>query len=156
MATMDRPQQSGAAASPDRAGLGARARRIDGLAQWLDRSIALPFTRRRIGMDGVIGLIPGVGDALAGCLSAYIIVEAARSGARKRVLARMAANTLIDTTLGAVPLVGDLFDFAFRANLRNARLAMAEIRRVQGDPPATRPAAPSPARPQPWRKEPAR
>jgi hypothetical protein len=108
-----------------------RALRIGRLAEWLDRSIRLPFTHRRIGMDGVIGLVPGIGDAATGLMSAYIIAEAARAGARKRVLAQMALHTLVDSTLGSVPLVGDLFDFAYRSNLRNARLALDEMGRIE-------------------------
>ena len=85
---------------------------------------------RRVGVDGLVGLIPGIGDALGGAFSALLIAEAARGGARKRVLAKMAANAGIDATLGSIPLAGDLFDFAFKANRRNARLAVEELRRV--------------------------
>lgn len=106
-----------------------RTRRISQLAWVLDNSIRLPIIGRRIGIDGLIGLIPGVGDAATGALSAYLIVEAARAGVRKRALARMAGNAAIDTVIGSIPLVGDLFDMGFKANARNARIALDEIAR---------------------------
>lgn len=103
--------------------------RIEYLARLLDSQFALPGTNFRFGADGLIGLIPGIGDTVSGLLSAYIIGEAARAGVRKRALARMTWNTLVDTILGAIPLVGDIFDFAFKANRKNAQIALAELRR---------------------------
>lgn len=106
---------------------GARAARIRRIATLMDDSIRIPLIGRRIGLDGLVGLIPGVGDAVSGAVSVYLILEAARAGARKRALARMALNAGLDSLVGAIPVVGDLFDLAFKANLRNARIALAEI-----------------------------
>lgn len=75
-----------------------------------------------IGFDGLIGLIPGVGDTLTGLFSAWIILSAARDGAPRATVARMMANVAIDTALGAVPLVGDLFDFLYKSNTKNLKL----------------------------------
>jgi hypothetical protein len=97
-------------------------RQLDRLAWILDSSIPVPGTKFRVGLDGLIGLIPGIGDAIGALLSSYIIAQAAGSGAPASVLARMGLNVLTETVLGAVPLMGDLFDFAFKANARNVRL----------------------------------
>lgn len=73
----------------------------------------------RFGWDSIIGLVPGVGDTVTTALAAYVVVEAARLGAPKTVLAHMGLNVAIDLVLGATPLIGDLADVAFKANLRN-------------------------------------
>lgn len=91
------------------------------LAWWLDQSIPLPGGYR-IGFDGIIGLIPGVGDALSGGLSSWIIYQSYRRGVPKLIILRMMLNVLVDVMLGAIPVFGDLFDFMFKANLRNMRL----------------------------------
>jgi hypothetical protein len=119
----------GRAAGGRPASQAARVARMERVARLFDSSLRVPVVNRRIGLDGLIGLVPGVGDAVGAAVSLWLVLEAARGGARKRVLARMAGNALIDSTVGAVPLVGDLFDFAFKANLRNARLAADELRR---------------------------
>lgn len=87
----------------------------------LDSSIRLPFGRS-IGLDGIVGLIPGVGDALGAVLSSAVVFGAWRSGAPRAVLLRMAGNIAIETVVGTIPIAGDLFDFAFKANQRNVRL----------------------------------
>lgn len=107
----------------------ARLARIQRLADLLDNRFRLPLVGGRIGLDGLLGLVPGVGDVASALISGYLVLEAYRGGARKRVLTRMAWNVVLDGTLGAVPIAGDLFDFAFKANRRNARLAEAELRR---------------------------
>ncbi|MFP2904998.1 DUF4112 domain-containing protein [Pyxidicoccus sp. 3LFB2] len=91
------------------------------LSHTLDASIPLPFGVR-VGWDAVLGLIPGVGDAAGGMMSAYVVVQAARLGAPPAVLTRMLGNVGIEVLVGAVPFVGDLFDAGFKANLRNVRL----------------------------------
>lgn len=108
-------------------------RRLKTLGYLMDESIRLPGGYR-IGWDGIIGLIPGLGDVAGLAVSAYIIAESARMGAPKSVLMRMSANTAIDAILGAVPVIGDLFDFAFKANRRNLDLLqshLAEPRRTR-------------------------
>ncbi len=96
----------------------ARVRR---LAQFLDNSIPLPGGAR-IGWDAVLGLIPGLGDGAGALLSTYIVVQAVRLGASREVLVRMLGNVAIEALVGAVPFLGDVFDAAFKANVRNVRL----------------------------------
>lgn len=98
-----------------------RLQRIRSLAWFLDNSIPLPGGLR-IGADAIIGLIPGLGDALGAALSAYIINEARILGAPRSVLLRMSGNVLTETIIGAIPFAGDLFDAAFKANSRNLAL----------------------------------
>lgn len=94
---------------------------LERLAHLLDRAIRLPGNMR-IGIDGLIGLIPGVGDAVGAILGFYIVSRATALGVPKVVLARMLLNVGVDSLVGAVPLLGDLFDFAFKANTRNLEL----------------------------------
>lgn len=101
-------------------------RRLKTLAYFMDESIRLPGGYR-IGWDGIIGLVPGLGDVAGLAVSAYIIAESARTGAPKSVLLRMSANTAVDTIIGAIPVLGDMFDFAFKANRRNLRLLQAHL-----------------------------
>lgn len=82
----------------------------------------MPGTNTRIGLDPILGLLPGIGDFLAAVLSSYIVVAAARLGAPRPVLARMLINLGVDTLVGVVPLLGDLFDVGWKANMRNAAL----------------------------------
>lgn len=101
--------------------------RLEALAKLMDGAFVLPGTNVRMGLDGIIGLIPGVGDAISGIISSYLIWEARRLGVSKWVLARMVGNTLLDTTLGAIPLAGDVFDVMFRANLKNMSLLRTHL-----------------------------
>lgn len=110
-----------------------RARRLARTARLLDSSIRLPGGYR-IGWDGIIGLVPGVGDLAGLALSGWILFGAARLGVSRATLARMAMNVGVEALVGTVPVVGDLFDFAFKANERNVRLAQ----RWLADPAATR------------------
>ncbi len=104
-----------------------RLRRLDALGHLLDASIRIPGTRWRFGLDPLIGLVPGLGDGMGAILSAYIILEAARFGAPKATLLRMAGNVALETLVGVIPLLGDLFDAAWKANLRNLRLLHAHL-----------------------------
>ncbi|MBA3889320.1 MAG: DUF4112 domain-containing protein [Gemmatimonadaceae bacterium] len=88
----------------------------------LDSAIRIPGTNFRVGMDGLLGLIPGVGDVTTGLASVFIIMTAARMGVPRSVLTRMIMNVAIDTAVGVIPIVGDAFDFAFKSNLRNVAL----------------------------------
>lgn len=105
-------------------------KRLRRLAWLLDNSIPLPGGYR-IGVDGLIGLIPGFGDAAGALLSSYIVVEAGRLGASKSVLLRMAFNVFLETVIGTIPLAGDLFDFVYKANARNVRLLELHARGPQ-------------------------
>jgi hypothetical protein len=92
------------------------------LARVLDEAVRIPGTNIRIGLDALLGLLPGGGDIAGGVFSGLIILQAARAGAPIAVLGRMLANVAIDVVVGAIPLLGDLFDIAWRANTRNVRL----------------------------------
>ncbi|MDX1574307.1 MAG: DUF4112 domain-containing protein [Methylophaga sp.] len=97
------------------------SRFIDRLSWLLDESIPLPGGYR-IGLDGFLGLIPGVGDFIGGLLSSALIYKANQIGVPRTILMRMIINMLIDTTIGAIPVLGDIFDFVWKANKRNANL----------------------------------
>lgn len=105
----------------------AARRRLAQLAWLLDSSIPLPGTRFRIGLDPLIGLVPGLGDLLGVLLSSYIVREAARLGAPPSVLTRMAFNVALEGLVGLVPVVGDVFDAAWKANQRNLALLDAHF-----------------------------
>lgn len=110
-----------------------RLRRLRSLAWLLDNSIPLPGGYR-IGLDAIVGLVPGLGDAVGALLSAYIINEARSLGAPRSILVRMIANVLIETVVGSIPFAGDVFDAAFKANSRN----LALLARYQLDPIGSR------------------
>lgn len=97
-------------------------KKLERLAWYLDSAIKVPGLNVRFGLDGLIGLIPGVGDTIGAIISSAIISEAARLGAPKVLLLKMAFNVAIDALAGTVPLLGDLFDFAWKANQRNVHL----------------------------------
>lgn len=95
--------------------------RIKRLAWFLDSSIRLPGGFR-IGAESIIGLIPGVGDVIGALASSYIIVEAAKLGVTKGTLVKMIKNVLLEAIVGTIPIMGDIFDMAFKANMRNYKL----------------------------------
>ena len=99
-----------------------RLERVERLATLLDNAIPIPGTRFRIGLDPLLGLLPGLGDALGALASAWIVVEAARLGASRIVLTRMLYNIAVDTLVGAVPGAGDLFDFVWKSDAKNVAL----------------------------------
>ena len=96
--------------------------RLERLATLMDAARVVPGTNIRFGADAVIGLIPGAGDLVSAAISSLIVLEARRMGAPGHLVARMVANIAIDGAVGTVPVLGDIFDVAFRANLRNVRL----------------------------------
>jgi len=104
----------------------ARLRR---LGEWLDNVVRVPGTRFGIGLDGLIGLIPGIGDAVGAALAGYIVIQAARLGASRATLVRMLLNIGVDTVIGAIPAVGDIFDFGWKSNTRNLALLHAHLER---------------------------
>ncbi len=97
-------------------------RRYAVIAKLLDAQFRLPLTRWRFGLDGILGLAPGVGDIATALVGAYGLVVAYKLGAPASIHARMVLNLLVDAGLGTIPVVGDLFDFAFKANIRNQQL----------------------------------
>lgn len=98
-----------------------RLRRLQAFAWLLDSAIPLPGGLR-IGLDPLIGLLPGLGDVIGALLSAYIIGEAHALGASRSLVVRMVGNVLLETLIGSIPLLGDLFDAGFKTNLRNVAL----------------------------------
>ena len=109
--------------------------RLSRLATALDSAFSIPFTGIRFGADAVIGLVPAAGDLVGAGLSAYIIMEARRIGVPKRVIARMAGNVAVDTAVGAVPLLGSVFDVFYKANRRNIALLREHLDEVRRSRP---------------------
>jgi hypothetical protein len=112
--------------------INAVRRRLARLAWLLDNAIEIPGTRFRVGLDPILGLIPGLGDLLGVLASSYIVREAARIGAPASVLTRMAFNVAIDGIIGLVPFAGDVFDAAWKANVRNYKLLEQHIDNPRG------------------------
>jgi hypothetical protein len=93
-------------------------------AYLMDEAVAIPGTRRRIGVDAAVGLIPGVGDIIGGLLSAWIVISAVRHRVGSLKITRMMINILLDVGLGSIPIIGDFFDFLFEENVMNLQLLM--------------------------------
>lgn len=89
----------------------------------LDTAVRVPGTGIRIGLDGLLGLIPGVGDVTTGLASVFVVLSAARMGVPAPILARMIVNVAIDSAIGVIPVLGDIFDVAWKSNTRNVALA---------------------------------
>jgi Domain of unknown function (DUF4112) len=123
VSAMPRRDRSAAAAAVDRRSL----ERLRQLAHLLDDRFRIPGTTYRIGLDGLIGLVPGVGDAVTTLLALYIVLEARRLGVPLTKLGRMGLNVGVDAVLGAVPVLGDLFDVAWKANRRNLALLLDHL-----------------------------
>ena len=106
----------------DRNNPAALRKRIETLELLLERSFTIPGINRPVGLDAIVWLVPVVGDVVTAVMGAYIIWEARNLGMPKWKLWRMMGNLGVDTALGAIPLVGDAFDFLFRSNTRNLRI----------------------------------
>jgi hypothetical protein len=124
---------SGEILSPD-----ARTRRVRALARLLDNAITVPGTNWKIGLDPIIGLIPGVGDMVGAVLSGYIVLEAVRAEVPTFTLARMLVNVGIDTLVGSVPALGDVFDAAWKSNSMNVALLERHLVATGSAPPKRR------------------
>lgn len=96
--------------------------RVEALEKLLERSFVIPGTKIPFGLDSVAGLVPVLGDLITAAMGAYMVWEARNLGMSKWQLVRMTANVGIDTALGAIPLVGDAFDFIWRSNSKNLRI----------------------------------
>jgi uncharacterized protein DUF4112 len=96
--------------------------RLRAISRLLDNAFVIPGTRYRFGLDALIGLVPGLGDAVSSVFSGYIILQASRLGASRSVVTRMIANVALDTLVGWIPILGDLFDVAWKSNLKNVAL----------------------------------
>ncbi len=97
-------------------------KRIEQLSYLLDGCIRIPGTTLKVGWDPIIGLLPGIGDVVGGWASLYLVYLAARAGLPWSALLRMMGNVVVDVIFGAVPVLGDLFDFGWKVNLRNLAL----------------------------------
>jgi hypothetical protein len=106
---------------------------MEALAWLLDNSIPIPGTGRRIGLDAIIGLVPGLGDVVSGGLGILVVARGVQLGLPGIVIARMLVNVAVDFVIGSVPIVGDAFDLWFKANQRNVGL----VRRFSLDPGAS-------------------
>lgn len=107
-----------------------RLDRLRGIATVLDDAVRIPGTNIRFGLDALLGLVPGAGDAVTGAVAAYAIVLAARLGAPPVVIARMAMNVLVDVATGTIPVLGDIFDVGWKSNRKNVQL----LERYQAQP----------------------
>lgn len=96
-------------------------------AHWMDDGIKLPGIPLRFGLDPIIGLVPGLGDAIGAALAIWILVEAARLRASRATLGRIAWNIAADALGGTIPVVGDIFDVAWKANLKNVALLERQL-----------------------------
>ncbi|MES1928901.1 hypothetical protein SADO_06592 [Salinisphaera dokdonensis CL-ES53] len=104
--------------------------RIDRIAWWLDDAFRIPVINKRVGIDGVAGLVPFAGDLVGAGLSSMLVIEALRLGAPRRVWMRMGANAGLDFVVGLVPVAGDLFDMFWKANRRNERVLRKWLEQV--------------------------
>jgi hypothetical protein len=102
-------------------------RSLRALARLLDESIRVPGTRWRFGLDAVMDLVPGLGDVAGVAVSGWLLLQAARLGASRWTLARMAGNVAVDALAGALPGIGVVFDGMWKANSRNIRLLEAQL-----------------------------
>ena len=105
----------------------AAVRRMSFVANLLDDSIRVPGTEFRIGIDPILGIVPGAGDAVSAALSVYIVLESARLGVPFLTLLRMIANVALDFAVGSVPVVGTMFDAVWKANQKNVELAVDSL-----------------------------
>lgn len=101
--------------------------RVSRLSELLDNAVTIPGTSYRVGIDPLLGLFPGIGDYLGAFLSGYIIYEAARLGASRPTLLRMVSNVILETIVGLIPALGDLFDVVWKANAKNVTLLETQL-----------------------------
>lgn len=101
--------------------------RVVALERLLERSFTIPGVNMPVGLDAIVGLVPVLGDLVTTAMGAYIVWEAKNLGLSKWKLARMSANVLFDTAIGAIPLIGDAADLVFRSNTKNLRILLKHI-----------------------------
>ena len=111
-------------ASPSK---GDAIRRMEMMAKLLDNAFVIPGTNQRVGIDAIIGLVPGLGDIATTLLSSYVIWEARNLGVSRVAIGRMLTNLAIHASIGAIPILGDVFDAFFRVNQRNMRIVRAQL-----------------------------
>ncbi|MEG4324836.1 DUF4112 domain-containing protein, partial [Microcoleus sp. herbarium5] len=100
----------------------ASLRRLRRISHLLDNAIPIPGTKYRIGLDPILGLIPGGGDLISSIFAGYVVFKSAQMGVPQETLVKMAANIVFDTVAGTVPVAGDLLDVAWKANVKNIEL----------------------------------
>ena len=105
----------------------ASLRRLRRISHLLDNAIPIPGTKYRIGLDPILGLIPGGGDLLGSVFAGYVVFKSAQMGVPQETLLKMAANIVFDTVAGTVPVAGDLLDVAWKANVKNIELLDAHL-----------------------------
>jgi hypothetical protein len=108
---------------------------LEQMARLLDEAVEIPGIRRRVGLDAMTGLVPGIGDAIGAALSAWIIIGGLRHRVPARKIGRMIFNVLVDLGLGSVPVLGDVFDAFYHQNSNNVRIVLDH--RKRGRPPRT-------------------
>lgn len=106
---------------------GDAIRRMEMMAKLLDNAFVIPGTNQRVGIDAIIGLVPGLGDIATTLLSSYVIWEARNLGVSRIAIGRMLTNLVIHASVGAIPVLGDVFDAFFRVNQRNMRIVRAQL-----------------------------
>ncbi len=107
-----------------------RIAQLELLASAMDDMIQIPGTNIRVGLDSILGLVPGVGDAISLAANAFLIYQAKQMGVRKRTFAKMGLVTLVDATVGAIPVLGDVFDVYWKSNRRSLKILRAELARL--------------------------
>ena len=110
---------------------------LESMANWMDSQFKLPFMPIRIGMDSLIGLLPVVGDSIGFISTAYILGKAQRYRLPLHIMARIVGNGFIDWLIGSIPLIGDIFDIGWKANLKNVALIKAYLSDDIPEPPLT-------------------
>jgi hypothetical protein len=122
-------RRSSGARADHRADLRRRAarERLIALTRLLDSAVEVPALRTRVGLDALLGLVPGLGDVVSAALGLYLVMEARKLGASRWLQAKMIGNLLLDGAVGAVPIAGDLFDVYFKAHVRNLKLLQKEL-----------------------------
>jgi Domain of unknown function (DUF4112) len=105
----------------------ASLRRLRRISHLLDNAIPIPGTKYRIGLDPILGLIPGGGDLIGSIFAGYVVFKSAQMGVPRETLVQMATNIVFDTVAGTVPVAGDLFDVAWKANVKNIELLDAHL-----------------------------
>jgi hypothetical protein len=105
-----------------------RIERLKKFAWWLDACLVIPGTQFRIGIESIVGLIPGIGDVLGALSSGFLVFEAWRMRVSSPLLLRMLLNIGVELLIGAIPIVGDVFDFIWKANQRNLALLERELK----------------------------
>lgn len=114
-------------------------KRIRKIAKLLDSAIGIPGTKIRFGLDPILGLIPGGGDLIAAGISAYMIYLATRFGLERSQILKMVKNVAIETSIGFVPIAGDIFDAYFKANIRNLEILEQHLAQTESEPKTAEP-----------------